>query len=148
MLQPSVSDPALPSLCHTTTKFPAPSPVTAGPRWPPVVYVFTSNWPTCPCAAPPSPRPAASRAMTAHWRAAVTEGTTASVSPPNPALPMSLLSGSVLGSHAAWPGTVLMSREPRAASTRRLSELDDGMRHLLTAARSAGLYASDRKSVV
>ena len=25
-----VSDPALPKLCHTTTKFPAPSPVTAG----------------------------------------------------------------------------------------------------------------------
>ena len=36
--------PALP-LSHTTTKFPAPSPVTVGLRWLPVVYVFTWNWP-------------------------------------------------------------------------------------------------------
>jgi len=36
--------PALP-LSHTTTKFPAPSPVTAGLLCLPVVYVFTWNWP-------------------------------------------------------------------------------------------------------
>jgi hypothetical protein len=45
MLKLLVSDPALPKLCHTTTKFPAPSPVTAGKAWEPVVYVFTWNSP-------------------------------------------------------------------------------------------------------
>jgi len=45
MLSPLVSEPALPSLSHTTTKFPAPSPVAAGWDWNLVVYVFTWNWP-------------------------------------------------------------------------------------------------------
>jgi len=45
MLKLLVSDPALPALVHTTTKFPALSLVTAGPRWALVVYVFTWNSP-------------------------------------------------------------------------------------------------------
>jgi hypothetical protein len=45
------------------------------------------------------------------------------------AFAMSVLSGSVLGSHAARAGTLLMNTEARAASTRRVSELDDDMRH-------------------
>ena len=52
---------------------------------------------------------------------------------PTAARALAMSDASVLGSDAAWPGAVLMSSAPRAASTRRLSELDDGMRHLLPA---------------